>query len=218
MPKKISQKQGNIKALKPRSPFAFTLIELLTVVAIIVILAGLVLMSAGWAQRKAATSRAEAEIKAMSTGCESYKTDQGIYPMPLTQIIGSGTATISVTQYATSSTAPKALYQALSGDGNNALVGGLIESSGTVTPGQTQYMPFKTKMLAGLDSSLKVTGSVYVQDPFQYPYGYYAPNLSGTSQTSGTDICFNPNYDLWSTAGKTAISTGTIDSSWIKNW
>lgn len=59
---------------------AFTLVELLTVIAIIAILAGLVLSTAGYIQNKAARSRAEAEIAAMEAALESYKADNGIYP------------------------------------------------------------------------------------------------------------------------------------------
>lgn len=59
---------------------AFTLIELLVVIAIIAILAGLVLSTAGYVQKKGATSRAEAEIAALSAALESYKADNGEYP------------------------------------------------------------------------------------------------------------------------------------------
>lgn len=59
---------------------AFTLIELLVVIAIIAILAALVLSTAGYVQKKGATSRAEAEIAALSAALESYKADMGDYP------------------------------------------------------------------------------------------------------------------------------------------
>lgn len=58
----------------------FTLIELLVVIAIIAILASLVLSTAGFIQKKAARSRAEAEINALATALESYKADNGDYP------------------------------------------------------------------------------------------------------------------------------------------
>jgi type II secretion system protein G len=59
---------------------AFTLIELLVVIAIIAILASLVLATSGYVQDKAARSRAEAEIAALSAALESYKVDNGDYP------------------------------------------------------------------------------------------------------------------------------------------
>ena len=65
----------------PLSRRAFTLLELLVVVAIIGILAGLLLNTAGYVQRKGAMSRAEAEIAALTVALENYKADHGDYPV-----------------------------------------------------------------------------------------------------------------------------------------
>src|SRR6478609_11760572 len=59
---------------------AFTLIELIVVVGVILILTGLVLSTAGYARKKGARARAETEIAAMAAAIESYKADNGIYP------------------------------------------------------------------------------------------------------------------------------------------
>src|SRR5437868_9415001 len=59
---------------------AFTIIELLIVMAIIIILAGLILATAGYVQKKGQRSRAEAEIAAISAALENYKADNGVYP------------------------------------------------------------------------------------------------------------------------------------------
>src|SRR5438552_17288275 len=59
---------------------AFTLIELIVVVGIIIVLAGLVLSTVGYARKKGARARAETEIAAMAAACENYKADNGIYP------------------------------------------------------------------------------------------------------------------------------------------
>ena len=50
------------------------------VIAIIAILAGLILSTAGYVQRKALSSRAEAEIAALTVALENYKADNGDYP------------------------------------------------------------------------------------------------------------------------------------------
>ena len=60
---------------------AFTLLELLVAIAIIAILAGLLLNTAGYIQKKGAMSRAEAEIAAMTVALENYKADNGDYPL-----------------------------------------------------------------------------------------------------------------------------------------
>src|SRR4029077_14635616 len=59
---------------------AFTVIELIVVVTVIVILTGLVLSTAGYARKKGARARAETETTAMSAPCESYRANNGIHP------------------------------------------------------------------------------------------------------------------------------------------
>jgi prepilin-type N-terminal cleavage/methylation domain-containing protein len=73
-------------------PSGFTLIELLVVITVIAILAGLVLQTAGYVQKKAARSRAETEMAALSAALESYKADMGDYPAGTnTSVTPSGT-------------------------------------------------------------------------------------------------------------------------------
>ncbi len=67
--------------MKLPSRNGFTLIELLVVMAIILILAGLVLSATGGIQKKAARSRAEGEIAALGTALESFRSDNGDYPV-----------------------------------------------------------------------------------------------------------------------------------------
>src|SRR5258706_1355184 len=59
---------------------AFTLIELLTVIAIIALLAGLVLGTAGLATRKSQEGRMKGEHGRLQTAIDVYKTDTGNYP------------------------------------------------------------------------------------------------------------------------------------------
>lgn len=58
----------------------FTLIEMLTVIAIIGILAGLIIPAATKARRDAAISKAKATISALETALSMYYTDYGAYP------------------------------------------------------------------------------------------------------------------------------------------
>jgi prepilin-type N-terminal cleavage/methylation domain-containing protein len=59
---------------------AFTLIELLAVITIIGILAGLTLGAAGAVRRHGATSTAKAEVAALQAACERYFADNNLYP------------------------------------------------------------------------------------------------------------------------------------------
>jgi len=59
---------------------AFTLIELLAVIAIIVILAGLVVGGMDYANQRSATEKAKTQIALLSKGIEEYKVDMGAYP------------------------------------------------------------------------------------------------------------------------------------------
>jgi prepilin-type N-terminal cleavage/methylation domain-containing protein len=63
-----------------QSRAAFTLIELLAVITIIGILAGLTLGAAGAVRRHGATSTAKAEIAALQAACDRYFADNNSYP------------------------------------------------------------------------------------------------------------------------------------------
>ena len=76
----IYEKTMRTNTRLPSRQHGFTLMELLVVVTVIGVVVGLVLQGAGYAQKKAARSRAEAEIAALSAALENYKSDIGDYP------------------------------------------------------------------------------------------------------------------------------------------
>ena len=101
----------------PSSTRGFTLIELLTVITVIAILAALVLQTAGYVQKKAARSRAEAEIAALSAALESYKADMGGYP------VGANSAPATGNAFVRAALAPstgKVYFEFSKGMGTNA--------------------------------------------------------------------------------------------------
>ena len=160
---------------------AFTLIELIVVVGIISVLAGLVLSTVGYARKKGALARAETEIAAMSAALENYKSDNAIYPAY------SG------------STGAHALYQGLSGDGNDA-IGGTTASTGIPGSSGKSYMTLKPNMLTPNPPD----ATTRVIDPFGSDYNYRAP---GTNNTA--------TFDLWTAAN---ANPPTDQNQWIKNW
>jgi len=209
---------------------AFTLIELLTVMTIIVILAGLVLAGVSYAQKKAALSRAQGEISALSTALESYKTDNGDYPRskPSGSALGNGLEANKLdprTQGnpANYKDASLALYAALSGDlPLNGSAG--YTDTGTNTKYKV-YMEFSPNMLYPKGIGQGTNPSVqYLQDPFGNPYGYStAQNYQIQQGTpSPPNQGYNPTFDLWSTSGETTNPSpgkaGDITLKWIKNW
>ncbi len=181
----------------PAATAAFTIVEVIVVMAIILVLAGLILGTSGYVHKKAASSRAQAEIQAMSAGLESYKADNGVYPSATasTDTLDAKTAVPNFTNYQAASAV---LYTGLSGDTNSD---GQAEAKA--------YMTFKANQLN------TTTTPFYVQDPFGSSYGYstagQAASTAGTTQTVG----YNPTFDLWSTAGS-IDATGL--AGWVKNW
>jgi prepilin-type N-terminal cleavage/methylation domain-containing protein len=204
---------------------AFTLIELLAVMAIILILAGLVLAIAGHANYKAATARAQGEIQAFSAALESYKTDNGAYPRstdtdtlnanstdPLNVNPGSGTSNYQK--------AGMILFQALSG--YPATTGGTYSKT---------YYTFNASQMSPSPSPPATT--TYVTDPFGLPYGYSTANLADQDKVSAgatpsPTAGYNPTFDLWSTGGYSSpggkayptspVPTPAPNTYWIKNW
>ena len=73
---------------KPQSA-AFTLIELLTVIAIIAILMGLLFPVLGAAKNQARRQAAAVAIRSIVSACKSYQTDYGKFPPVTTALVGT---------------------------------------------------------------------------------------------------------------------------------
>ncbi|MFC2149275.1 type II secretion system protein GspG [Candidatus Auribacterota bacterium] len=58
----------------------FTLLELLTVIAIIIILAGILIPAVGKVRQKAKSARAQADIESLCIAVKMYEADFGAYP------------------------------------------------------------------------------------------------------------------------------------------
>jgi type II secretory pathway pseudopilin PulG len=191
---------------KPRY-YAFTLIELVLVVGIIIVLAGLVLSTVGYARKKGARARAETEIAAMSAACENYKADNAVYPRD--NPTPGYTDALDARQQGDPSVYQNAslyLFTKLSG----------LNQDQTPITGARSYFSFKPQML-----SINSGNVTAIKDPFGYSYGYSTANQADPVTPKG----YNPTFDLWSTAGLTANpgspdpnNPDPITPQWIKNW
>jgi type II secretory pathway pseudopilin PulG len=192
---------------------AFTLIEILVVIAIIIILAGLILTTTGYVQRKGARARAETEIAAMSAAIESYKADNGIYP---TDTVNNTTNNLNARSdldpsAAVYSNASLFLYEQLMG---------VTSGNRSETPSGKTYFSFKSNQLGPADQNQPVQ---FIRDPFGNSYGYStAGNPQANPTPASTPVGYNPTFDLWSTTGVTPSPTPspptTQQDLWIKNW
>ena len=204
----------------------FTVIEILVVMVIILVLAGLVLATSSFVRNKAARSRAEAEIAALSAALENYKADNGVYPRD--PILNTATDKLNARTMGNQASATEpfktaglVLYRALSGDRNldrtitnddekYNIDGSSLNPQLTQPP--TSYFSFKPNQLSPSDQSQSVQ---FIRDPFGNSYGYSTANQY--SSTTG----YNPTFDLWSTSNLMTdppSSNDTITPQWIKNW
>jgi type II secretory pathway pseudopilin PulG len=191
-------------------------VELLTVMIVIAILAGLILGTAGYIQKKGARARAEAEKAAFSSALENYKADNAVYPRDATTDQLDPATSGDPKNYKDASLF---LYKELVGD---------RDADGATDSGARNYMGegLTPRMLGRADASKPPSTSnpiTFLQDPFGNSYGYSTAYQSwleagGSGQQKG----FNPTFDLWSTAGQSGAPNPGNDNDpanqWIKNW
>lgn len=178
----------------------FTLIELLTVIVIIGILVGIVIGVAGNVRKKAAASRAAAEISAMELALERYKIDNADYP-DATDISLPGSASGFYAGNPSS-------YQAASQKLFESLAGRETFDDISTNP---IYYEVKGSQVSNPG------GNSYFTDPFGYSYGYvyHAANSPKSHYNQVVP-------DIWSTSGETTTpnsgDNNFIYQRWITNW
>jgi len=202
---------------------AFTLIEMIVVIAVILVLVGITIPIASYVNNRAARTRAAGEISEMSTGLGSYQTDFGAYP----QDVATGSLDPrgdfnpvggpSALRYRA---ACLSLYSALSGD---ALPAGMPDGN-PEKKGYIHFLPNRLKTTTPASGPMVVG---YLKDPFGNPYGYSSVGAAeevsyqlalqndAAAPRPNPPHGYNPTFDLWSTAGQT-MSDGA--SKWVKNW
>ena len=204
----LAQKSKIMKSNQRHGKSAFTLIELMAVITIIVILAGLVVGGLGYVTEKQAKSKATVQMALISKALEEFKLDMGYYP-PTINKSGNFTAPAGTT---TSVILFKYLYWDSDNDNAGAAVG--------TTSGDLDQKSY----LADLDPSSSKQGwtsgtasaTTTIVDPWGNQFCYRsalgtAPANSAAPVNSDTQ---NPDFDLWSMGkdGKTNASATHKDS------
>lgn len=183
---------------------AFTLIELLTVIAIIAILMSLILSVGGYVQENAARNRAKSEIAAMETAMESYKADNGIYPeynnytdveVDVPNEIANAYFSSQLCGNASGYTDQKVYFD----------MGGSRKMLSEKTKEILLLNPDST----GEDDKYKKYKILMLKDPFGSIYGY------------STKKVMNPTFDLWSVANTKWSNNNEkkiVMKKWVTNW
>jgi len=197
---------------------------MITVIAIIAVLAGLVLGIYKVVKHQSAKAQADTDIHELGAALQSYRTDNGGYPQDIQKTdkldarnVSDATDGSPTGKMAASS---KYLYECLTGDTND---------NGAMT---RNYAPgfFTPSRLGGPRVGNSVNPIQYIRDPFGNSYGYSTagllleqeyraslatnPNAPRPVQNSQGAQGYNPTFDLWSTAGDTTGNT----AKWAKNW
>lgn len=153
-----------------KSKTAFTLVELMGVVVVIGILAGITLGGAGAVRRHAAAGQAKAEIAALSAACARFQTDNGFFPSNVT---ANPTTKFNPSDY---QTAGRVLFTNLFGTNQFNLAAGT-----------KRYFEPKASMVSSTNSA-----NPWFIDPWGSAYGYYSDGTntpliwSTAGQTSQT--------------------------------
>ncbi|MES2657436.1 MAG: type II secretion system protein GspG [Verrucomicrobiota bacterium] len=174
---------------------AFTLIEMMAVITIIVILASLVVAGLGYVTERQARSKAQAQLALLGKALDDYKLDNGSYPLTADSAEGDGQSSVLF----------KALYLDSDDDGDLA-------------PGDTDQKMYLPDLDPVTSKQGWTTGTATlttkITDPWGNEYRYRSSqNLAGTGTNTSTH---NPDFDLWS-VGKDAKTAGGTSPGNIKD-
>jgi len=169
---------------------AFTLVELLVVIALIALLAGLILGAAGGVRAQAARNQAKAEIAGIEAALARFQTENGFFPGALQ---ANPANSLNPANYVRSS---RILF-------TNLLGRTALTNAGT---GNRSFLEPKKNMV------MTNSNPNYLIDPWGNAYGYYWDEVNATS------VYNKAAPDVWSTAGQNGTGKQTNRAKWICNW
>jgi len=202
----LSSARPRSSALRARLTRGFTLVELLVVIGIMVVLAGLMVAALPGIQARMNRQKIEVFIAELGSGLSRYEIDHGIYP----QNPGTGSSRDQA-----GLAGAEVLYKHLSGDWS---LDGKVDSVADGAPEDQKVYVEKLAYEQNRESrnprTIIAGGSYMIVDAFGDPIRYIAdpPNVPQSRRST-----INPTYDLWSIAG--AHPTDPEDqAAHITNW
>jgi prepilin-type N-terminal cleavage/methylation domain-containing protein len=205
-------------------PKAFTLIEILTVITIIALLGAMGFGGYKVALDKTAKKNTIARMAGLQVGLEAYKGDNGEYPEPLnaedTTTVGTGIYKVG---------GARLLYQVMAGDGDSAIKGGGIVSTGipgssggkiyweeVTAPTQKEVDSKKSKPLV----SRAEDGTFYMVDGWRKPFQYIKALKDRNKVIANEDqVHSDADYEIWSYGIlKMPLEDTESQKEWIATW
>ncbi len=170
-----------------RDRTAFTLIEMMAVITIIIILAGIVVGGMGYVNEKQASEKAKVQIKRLEAALEEYKLDNGTYP-PTADKSGA----FSAAGTSTSSIMFNALYYIGTQDNTKKIYLPELDPANSKQGWTTGTASATSKII----------------DPWGSEYCYRTATDATGAANANTQ---NPDFDIWSSGkdGKSAPDTAS---------
>lgn len=222
----------------PRRAAGFTLIEMMIVISIIVILAALTIGGYNYAMRGSKRRTTEATMTAIQSSLERYFDKFGEFPEPvaadeMVQVMPNKSYRIG---------GAKCLYQALRGDGYDAILGASNSAASggggsSTSDGNFDESEIPNILFKDMPNTMwrKLNNQHYIiVDGFSRPFQYIkaAPVNNGTTggaggNTNNQATTINTTYDLWSygedeininTRSIETVENEALANKWIKNW
>ena len=191
---------------------AFSLVELMIVIAIILLLAGILIAALPGVQSKIARGRVEAFIGELKGGIERYHVDNGIYPPNPS----SGDRDSQGEKGAT------VLYKYLSGDFDENGTADSIETTDENNPKYHEKiyvtkLDYESNKKSKEPRSAPFQGKYAVMDSFGNPVRYLcdSPNTKPAQRKT-----VNPTFDIWSIVDTDPKDAGefSVQAKYITNW
>jgi len=193
-------------ALRARFTRGFTLVELLVVIGIMVVLAGIMVAALPGIQARMNRQKIEVFIAELGSGLSRYQIDHGIYPQNPGTSGGRDQAGVK---------GAEVLYRHLSGDWDlDGKVDSVEDGASEDQKVYVEQLSYEQNRDSRNPRAIAAGGSYMVVDAFGDPIRYIAdpPNITQAQRST-----INPTYDLWSIAG--AHPTDPADqAAHITNW